>query len=258
MAYSESHVLLRLLGKFGTTAASELEEWGISLRIRMGGEAPFLESDKVALLNAVATPAKTFHQDTTVAAGIYCHLTELTAAYIGADGHYVGGATQDTTHLPIGPWAGSNNSGSSWDVARTYTLRTAAGRGLAHAGRFYYPCVQLVADDGRWTGTQVAGAADAAANFLNAVNTAADTVWDNPLPGGGGSISWGVSVMSQGSTVGAGGPLARKVIRVEIGRVPDTQRRRTKSLVEDYVGKDLAGAAAVRAERNVISAEATD
>lgn len=234
MPYSKPAVLLRVIGSFGPNGTNALEEWSCSWRIDYAnGSAD--EAKKLALLQTLLTPFTTFQQTPAVGAHQWAFMQKLTAAYIGTDGKYLGGAAQDTTELAFpAPREGVSTLAASWDVARVYTLRTALGRGRGHVGRFYWPCAAAVTSSGIWADPDVQNAANAAGALLNAINSAAVAQW--------GSSS-GVAIYSKI------GEVTNRVIRVEVGHAPDTQRRRTKSLLEDYKGMDLAGAAVLREEK---------
>lgn len=198
----------------------------------MIGSSPMDEAKKLAFLQTIASPIDTFHTSNASGAGTQHWLQELQAAYIGTDGKYVGGGSQDTTTLKYAtPHASFLTNKVTWDLARTFTLRTAVPRGRGHVGRFYYPCAAVVDDDGRWSVSTVTQTANAAKAMLDAVNSASKTVWPD---------GHGLSVFSPL------GVYPNPVVRVEVGRAPDTQRRRTKSLLEEHVGVDLVGASSVR------------
>jgi hypothetical protein len=226
MAFSSTHVLFRINGVFGPSAAGGVEIWSCGMRINTG-TTNNSEQAKTAFLETVSVPVNTFHLLPDVAAGVATWLTSVSAAYIGEDGKYVGGGAQTTTVRPYTtPPAGAGAQTSSWDVARAYTLRTAQARGRGHVGRFYYPCQGAVGTDGRWTVGQVTNAASGARAMIEQVNSAAKLVW---------TASFGVSVMS------FVGGVSYQVNAVEVGRAPDTQRRRTNALVEAPVRSNVSG-----------------
>jgi hypothetical protein len=218
MAFSSTHVLFRINGVFGPTAAAGVEIWSCGLRINTG-TTNNSEAAKTAFLETVSVPVNTFHIGGDASAGVATWLTSVSAAYIGEDGKYVGGGAQTTTVRPYTtPPAGAGAQVSSWDVARVYTLRTAQARGRGHVGRFYYPCQATVGTDGRWAAGLATNAAGAARILIDQVNAASKLVW---------TASFGVSVMS------FVGGVSYQVNAVEVGRAPDTQRRRTNNLAED-------------------------
>lgn len=235
VTYSKAHLLFRMNGGFGGLA-TPLDYWSAGLRIDISAAGGAVtEAEKLAFLTAVQSPTNVFFTNGDVKCGNNSSLFELTAAYIGLDGKYVGGASQDTTRLT---WAGVTGSGASimpWASAQAFTLRTQFDRGRAHVGRFYLPCQRTVGNDGRWTVNEAQLAVAPAKTFLDAVNAAAKTVW---------SGSFGVTIFS-----GLGSGEHHRVTRVEMGRAPDTQRRRDNKLVEDWQGADLAGASVQEVER---------
>lgn len=229
VTYAQPHLLLRFLGTFGTTGSIKYEEWGASVRVAVP-TGTLSEASKGAFLETIQASVASFHTSSATAAHNLSWLAKLTAAYIGTDGKYVGGGAQPTTeYIYATPFAGFSSNLTSWDVARTYTLRTSLGRGRGSVGRFYWPCAGSISADGRWTTTDAQAASVKAKEMLDSINSAAKATWPGAI---------GISVIS---SLGAA---VQAVNRVEVGRAPDTQRRRTKSLIEDYQGNDLAGALA--------------
>lgn len=119
------------------------------------------------------------------------------------------------------PGVGTSNLPAQ--IANVVTLRTAAQRGRASSGRFYYPATgRVVSSDGRLSAATAAAVAVDATTLLNSLNAA--------LP------DWQVAVMS---SIGTG--TTRPVTHVEVGRVLDTMRSRRRSLEEERaVGLPLA------------------
>ena len=227
MAFSSTHVLFKINGVFGPTAATAVEQWSCSMRINTG-TTNNSETAKVAFLETVSVPVNAFHTSSGASAGVACWLTSLSCAYIGPDGKYVGGGAQTTAVRPYTtPAAGLVSNTQSWDVARVYTLRTAQSRGRGHVGRFYYQVQAPLSTDGRWSQADVTSAATAAKTMIDQVNAASKSFW---------TASFGVSVMS------FVGNVSYQVNAVEVGRAPDTQRSRTRQLVESPSRALIAGA----------------
>lgn len=225
MVYAEPYVYLRALGTFGSTSTAKLERWGVGLKFRNPGTAP-----SPAQLTAFAETAKaafsTFHANTGVAAGTSCWLEEITAAYIGTDGKYVGGSGQQTTRSPLGtPISGTGSVGVPYTQALVYSLRTTITRGPGSNGRMYYPALghSVVAT----TGLLASGPQGNAA-------TAAGALFSNLNAGTGG-----LSVMS---AVGTG--IAAPVTSVRVGNKIDHQESRERSLVEAYTSAQVSTVAA--------------
>ena len=186
-----------------------------------------------AFLAACETPIETFHAHPSHLVGEHCHLNELTAAYIGQDGKYVGGASQQTTRRVTGPTPGSGPTTWPWTQSLVISLRTLLTRGPGSNGRIYYPFTGggIQGADGRVAqGTTLAFAVGAKA-MLDGINSAAES----NLPGTGG-----VSVMSQVST-----GIAATVVGIRVGRRLDRQERRENDRPEDYQSQTLAAAALV-------------
>lgn len=226
MAFSEEHLLFRAIGSFGNSPTDEREEWSCGIRFDIG-TGTSSEDKKMAFLQTVQDAVRGFHAAAPVAAHQYSYLTKLTAAYIAPDGKYLGGAAQSTTeYVYASPAAGASTIPASWDQARTYSLRTLLPRGRGSKGRFYWPCAMGVLSTGLWPDPDIPNAAAAAKSMLDAMNAAAQSIWTG---------SSGARVYS---FIGSN---SNKVVRVEVGHAPDTQRRRTRSLPESYAGADLAG-----------------
>lgn len=229
MTYAEPYVYLRALGTFGTTGTANLEQWGVGLKFRNPGPAP-----SAANLSAFAESAKglfaTFHSSASVGAGAYAWLTEMTCAYIGTDGKYVGGGGQATTRSALTtPVQGQGSGGAPFTQALVYSLRTLLTRGRGSNGRMYYPALGLTTSSGTGllsVGT-IGGAASAAQTLFNGLNAAADSA----LPGTGG-----LSVMSNVST-----GIAATVTGVRVGNKLDRQESRERDLPETYSLQPVTG-----------------
>lgn len=153
-----------------------------------------------------------------------CKLSMIKFNLIGTDGHYVD-KNNSVLHELIPPAHGASESSVAPQLALAISLRTAARRGLAHAGRIYMPVpVCPVGGDGRVSVAERAPYITHATSFLDALNAAGE--------------GWVVGVVSN---VREGGQ--RRVTNVRVGRVLDTIRSRRTSLDEDYLdGAALAEA----------------
>lgn len=221
--YSEQFVQLRIQGHFGPDAATAVDFWSVGLKLRNPTSAP-TPGLLLAFLVAVDPAVRAFHLHASVLAGSNTYLKAISAAFIGTDGKYVGGATQDTVVRQLSgsnPGAGASPLGP-WTQAVVTSLRTAVTRGRASNGRMYYPAPAMTVQPstGTISSTNTANYATQAAILINAINTQADTL----LPGNGG-----VSVMSQ---VGAG--RTESVTSVRIGNRLDRQERRENAITEAY------------------------
>lgn len=214
MAYSQPFLRLAVIG---TLYEVESFTWTLSLRQNFPSE-DYPEVVPQGVIDAVTT----FHTASEVSTGAGARLTTIKLNKIGTDGRYVSqGDTVQHDFEPSIPGVGTSNLPAQ--IANVVTLRTAAQRGRASSGRFYYPATgRAVQSDGRLSaGAALAIAADATA-LLNGLNAA--------LPG------WKVAVMS---SIGTG--YARDVTHVEVGRVYDTMRSRRRSMEEErQAGPPLA------------------
>lgn len=214
MAYSQPFLRLAVIG---TLYEVESFTWTLSLRQNFPSES-YPDVVPQAVIDAVTT----FHTAPEVAAGNGARLTTIKLNKIGLDGRYVsdGDTVQHDFETPI-PGVGTSNLPAQ--IANVVTLRTAAQRGRASSGRFYYPATgRVVSSDGRLSAATAAAVAVDATTLLNSLNAA--------LPG------WKVAVMS---SIGTG--IARDVTHCEVGRVLDTMRSRRRSLEEERaVGLPLA------------------
>lgn len=212
------HLLLAWGGRLGDD-----EVWSNSLRLTAntedGGE---LQSVAIDQIDEIADEIKTFVQDTNSWHSVAAHLDFVKLNSITADGKYWDtGGTNAIYYTGSNVVSGTANAGP-YQVSMAVTLRTFRARGRAHAGRFYIPTgtLTITTATGRVLPSLTAGIAGSAATLLNAIN-------DNP---GFDTKSVAVAVVSN---VGAPGP-TELVTGVQVGDVPDTQRRRRNALVETY------------------------
>jgi len=208
MTYSVDHKLLTVHGDLFTGAA---EHFTFGVRI-VGGTLPPTQ----AMVDALQIPFQTFWQS-QAAAGLNSPLRYLKLAHIDASGLYPPG------HVPLEyVWAstgyfppGTSAIGLPAQISQVATLTTAFPRGLASKGRIYLPQPQAaVGADGRWTTGIALATANAVKVLINAINAVS-----------------GMGTVHVMSKIGSGA--THPVTGIAVGRVPDTQRRRRRSLVED-------------------------
>lgn len=234
MVFSSNFVYLRAIGTLGNNGEG-VEQWSAGMKIPMP-TAPSASSLS-AFLETVSVAYSAFHTDSGNGFGSTCFLKQLTAAYVGTDGKYVGGGAQSTTVYNYGtPQAGTGTGVLPFSTAVVLSLRTANSRGPASNGRVYWPklAVPISPTLGTWAigeGTAMAGKA---ANLINQINAACTSIL-----GGGGFVS----VMSQV------GPRHAIVTSVRVGHKPDRQERREKKIAEAYGTAAVASVAGVLAER---------
>lgn len=190
------------------------EQWSCGLRLtpKVGdgvGVSP-------AMLAAVTSAVTTLHS----AAGTHIHplakLSFVKLNPIGTDGLYAFDSTEEVAVADVAGGGASTNLYPN-QVAIVVSLTTGFSRGPAHRGRFYLPLPSMGIDATGSITVQDAVAVGASVDtFMTALNAA--------------DVAYEVSVMSRK----LGAPGHRRVTGNEIGRVLDTQRRRRRSLIEDY------------------------
>lgn len=236
MPFAEPYVYLRAVGVFGASASSPVDIWSAGFKFRHPEAAPSTASLQ-AFLETASVPVSNFHAS-AVRAGTNCFLTELTAAFVGTDGRYVGGSTQSTVRRPYTtPTPGIGTTDSPYSQALVLSLRTAILRGPGSNGRVYWPATSLTIDGatGTLTTTQLNGIITPAKVLIDNLNAAKQSA----MPGTGP-----LAVMS---AVGTG--IAATVTSVRIGRRLDTQERRENKIPEAYVSASIAAGLA-QTERN--------
>lgn len=117
---------------------------------------------------------------------------------------------------------------TAFQLAAVISLRSGATFGQANYGRMYIPCVggnQIA--NGRFSDAMCGTLADNAKTFVDAMNTYAESTAH-----GTGFSTFHVRLLSK---VGTG--TSKLVTNVEVGNVPDTQRRRRNNLAEAYTNR---------------------
>lgn len=207
--FDSSHLYLQWGGSL-----PGLEEFSCGVRLASTDGAS-TSLDPAGMLAGATAAVKAMHQSSVLAISGLANLQFVKLNYINPDGHYAEG----TTFQSLFPdWQGGQNLPAPPNqVAWAVSLTTGVSRGLAHRGRFYLPLpTQTVASDGLVS----VSARDAALPPLNTFLTAI-----NALDPG-----YKVAVFSRK----AGAPTHRLVTGIQLGRVLDTQRRRRRSLPEQY------------------------
>lgn len=190
------------------------EQWSCGLRMRKEGMGAV--DSGAGLLVGVAAAIATFHADTGAHISSHAKLSFVKCNAIGLDGRYIGDGTNEAVYPDLaGAWTGLPKFPNQ--VAWGVSLLTGFSRGPAHRGRFYLPLPSAdLGDDGRFSVAHSDELRETVTELITALN-AVDPDYE-------------VAVFSRKS--GAAGN--RRVTAAEVGRVPDTQRRRRRSLVEDY------------------------
>lgn len=221
MAFTHRHLYVRLNGGIGGTSGSPVDKWSTGFRVAIPGQDIQLATPALqTFANAVHAAAITLHGQALTLAGSNCNFLYVTAARVGVDGKY--DPTGQLTVVSTGaPQAGSGTPGLPWGSCLSVGFRTAAPRGYASNGRFYYPMLAgtIVTGTGRVTNTTVMNRLTNIKAFLNSVNTAAN-VYD---PGAC------VCVMSK---VGAG--TTQRVISLRGDERVDNIERRENDQASNY------------------------
>jgi len=191
------------------------EEWSCGMRFASTGGTP-TDTDPASMLAGVTSAVQTFH---TAAASLIhtdAKLSFVKLNRIGTDGHYILPTTYEQIVADV---SGGGGAGIRYpnSVAWVVSLTTGVSRGPAHRGRFYVPMpVAAVQTDGSFNTTaqdSLGGTVDTLISVLN-----------------GQALYYRLAVFSRK----AGAPTHRLVTGNEVGKTPDTQRRRRNKLLEVY------------------------
>lgn len=205
-----AHWLLRIEGQFRASQTLVLETWTNSIRFSgVGTPTPPLE-----WLTTVAVPAiEAFYAQAYIGNSVYVTAAKFNG--IDPNGHYT---NEDET---IGYWweegdmpRGSSTTQAEPQRALAVSWTTDATRGRASKGRIFLPGFITPVSADLLIATNVAQAIEQnAETFLEALNAG----------------SYTASIVS-----GVGAGTIRPITGVRVGRAVDTQRRRRRSLPENY------------------------
>jgi hypothetical protein len=190
------------------------EQWSCGLRL--AGPPSEAVAKAASLVDDWGANIKTFHENGSTGISPRALLSYVKANAISGNGHYSADVTNMTAYANI-PGGGTVGNTPPNQVALCVTLTTGFSRGPAHKGRIYLPLPTFGID---------ASGAFAAAN-AQAVSGTVDTLIANL---NGVDAAWDVSVFSRKAGAAAHRPVTGNLV----GRVYDTQRRRRRSMVEDY------------------------
>lgn len=189
------------------------EQWSCGLR--MYGPAGTAVADAVSLLDDVTTSVQAFHTRAETGIHATAKLSFVKLNAIGTDGHYTQQTTNEQVVADVGGGGGPAFAPPN-QICLVVSLLTGFSRGPAHRGRFYLPLpIWEVDANGVISAGQAAGCSDSADTLITGLNA---------------NANWKVGVFSR--KLGSAGH--RAVTGTQVGRVYDTQRRRRRSLVEDY------------------------
>lgn len=208
--FDSAHVYLNWGGKLPGD-----EEWSCGVRL-MKPAGAITNAEVIAALPAWSTALTDFHTAGGTKISPAAKLSFVKANIIAASGLYQEQASNELVLADLaGGWGGSTYP-NQCTVVMTWT--TGFSRGPAHAGRVYLPLPSAtIAADGRMT-VDDANSIDAQGQALrNALNDATTNAYQ-------------IAVFSRK----LGAPAHRAITGVRVGRVIDTQRRRRRSLVEEY------------------------
>lgn len=204
---------------WGGTFDGEEEIWTNGLNFPIGDG---VEADPQVVLDAtitnVAATIQAWHTNSDTGISNRCRLEWIKYATIGTDGRYIGDAAIYDYPAPV-----NGGSPGSIETQRSLCLsfKTAERRGAGANGRIFVPAFRLgVATNGRLGTSDQADFLAAGRTFILNMNTEIQ-------PGLPGSA---VSVMSN---VGSGSE--HEVLRVRVGDVIDSQRRRKNKMLENYI-----------------------
>lgn len=214
------HTVLSFRGTFGNT---DSEQWSIGLHLGGSGWGGQGEATPDPIppgaMTAFAAVGKTYFTGATWSPSV--KLMEVRGYVVDSAGKSLYGTDTALVASPING-TGSTNA-HPWQVALVATLTTAITRGPGRFGRVYLPgpAVAIVTGDGLISATDAGNYAVNFRNFLNSLNDAAE--------GFRSGTSRAVCVAS-----GVGNGRMDAVTGIRVGRVLDTQRRRRRSLLEEY------------------------
>lgn len=207
--YHQAHLYLQWSGNLPGG-----ETWSCGLRFLGGvGANP---TDAPGMLVGAAAAVVSYHQSALLNLSQKALLSSVKLNHIDVTGHYSGEGTNEAIYANL-PGGGPTTQPYPNQVALAVSLTTGFSRGPAHRGRFYLPLPGYNMDaNGLVAAANADACSDATDTFINALNSV------NP--------AWDVAVFSRK----LGAATAKVVTGNEVGRVYDTQRRRRRSMVEDY------------------------
>lgn len=209
--FDSGHIYVQWGGKL---PGNESWSCGIRLRKKVGFT---VVADAAPLLAGVGAAVSAFHAAASTQIGSNAKLSFVKCNAIGVDGKYLDtGGTNIATYADIAGGGGTTPNHPN-QIAMAVTWTTGYSRGPAHQGRMYLPLpIMTVAADGLTPAGNASALSDQVDTFLTDLNAV--------------SASYEAAVFSRNSV----SPGNRKITGNKVGRVLDTQRRRRRSLVENY------------------------
>lgn len=190
------------------------EHWSCGLRMAAVGGATL--ANDAGMLASARTAVEAYHTNAGSGCSARALLSFVKLNLIGTDGTYVDDTTYEVVLADV-PGAGSAASTPANQVALAVSLTTGYSRGPAHRGRYYLPLPIFGLDSaGVFAAANAGAVSDLTDSYIAALN----------------AISANAKVAVFSRKLGA--PAHRLVTGNQVGRVYDTQRRRRRSLVENY------------------------
>lgn len=209
--FDSAHVYVQWGGKLPGN-----EEWSCGFRMRR--KSGVVQSGEAfTMLPGLATALQAFHTSGNTNLGTGAKLSFVKANAISIDGKYMDPNGTNQHILADIPGGGTSPQTFPNQVALAVTLTTGFTRGPAHKGRFYLPLHNGSIDA---TGLLAAGDAVAVSGAVDTLLTAVNGV----------DANYEMAIFSRRPS----GPGNRRVTGNLVGRALDTQRRRRRSLNEDY------------------------
>lgn len=167
-------------------------------------------------MTSFVTAIKAFHGAVGTQISARALLNSVKVNPLDIDGHYQFPTTIESVFANFAG-AGAAADTPPNQVALVVSTTTGVSRGPAHRGRFYVPIPTYpVNSDGTFSPTDIGSMKTAGQALITALNAI--------------TADYQLAVMSRKS----GAPAHRLITGVQVGVVPDTQRRRRRSLIEAY------------------------
>jgi hypothetical protein len=211
-----------LLAWGGTYATEPTETWSNSLRlISPAVDDPFASFDYDGSLVDAKADITALMADAGSGYSTLTRMTWVKLNEIGPDGRYVDQTDTHALYFPGSTVSGFSTNWAPLNVAGVVTMLTDRERGPASRGRVFVPSPTWTMGTGtfRYSNASLTSAVAAWSTFIQAIGN-----W----PGADGPEDLRPAVVSDRGVAGT----FAYINAVQIGNVPDTQRRRREQLVE--------------------------
>jgi hypothetical protein len=207
--YDSAHIYVQWGGKLPGG-----EQW--TCGFRMAGPPANAETAPAGMLANIGAALVAYHQNINTGISARALLSFVKVNGVGTDGQYINDSTTQALYADL-PAGGSVANTPANQVCLAVSLTTGYSRGPAHRGRFYLPLPVFALDaNGVYAAANAISCSATADTLLSAVNAV--------------SPDWKMADYSRKKYA----PAHRLVTGNLVGRVYDTQRRRRRSLVENY------------------------